>query len=105
MLGVSLFLAATPVQFLHSITNTWTVGKVTYYRHKVVIKNVSQKPISDLKLHVQNLSGSVWGLTPLQGNVLYGLPEWIKVMAPGSECSFIYIQGGAQAKISVQSYH
>ncbi|CAI9767325.1 unnamed protein product [Fraxinus pennsylvanica] len=26
----------TPVEFLHSITNTWTVGKETYYRHQVI---------------------------------------------------------------------
>ncbi|KAE8670095.1 Endoglucanase 5 [Hibiscus syriacus] len=34
----------SPVKFLHSITNTWNVGKTSYYRHKVVIKNISGKP-------------------------------------------------------------
>ncbi|KAF7144693.1 hypothetical protein RHSIM_Rhsim04G0167400 [Rhododendron simsii] len=61
-----------PVEFLHSITDTWTVGRTSYYRHKVIIKNVSQ---------------------------------WLKILKPSSECSFVYIQGGPQAEISVQSYH
>ncbi|CAA2956950.1 endoglucanase 5 [Olea europaea subsp. europaea] len=98
-------LSETPVEFLHSITNTWTDGKETYYRHKVVIKSKSQKPITDLKLYVENLTGSVWGLSPTQQKNIYELPQWLKVLNPGSDCTFVYIQGGAQARISVQSYH
>ncbi|KAL3818654.1 hypothetical protein ACJIZ3_004559 [Penstemon smallii] len=94
-----------PVEFLHSITNTWAVGKDTYYRHQVILKNVSQKPITELKLYFENLTGSIWGLSPTQEKNIYQFPEWIKVMEPGSEITFVYIQGGAQAKISVQSYH
>ncbi|KAI3454555.1 hypothetical protein Pfo_011218 [Paulownia fortunei] len=97
--------SAIPVEFLHSITNTWAVGKETYYRHKVIIKNVSQKPITELKLYIENLTGSLWGLSPTQEKNTYEFPEWLKVLEPGSECSFVYIQGGAQAKISVQGYH
>ncbi|KAH6797407.1 glycosyl hydrolase 9C1 [Perilla frutescens var. hirtella] len=94
-----------PVEFVHSITNTWTVGKETYYRHKVVMKNVSEKPITDVKLYFENLTGSLWGLNPTKEKNMYQFPEWLKALESGSECSFVYIQGGAQAKISVQSYH
>ncbi|KAG8388628.1 hypothetical protein BUALT_Bualt02G0145200 [Buddleja alternifolia] len=97
--------SATPVEFLHSITNTWNVGTETYYRHKVIIKNISQNPITELKLCLENLTGSIWGLSPTQEKDIYGFPEWIKVLEPGSEITFVYIQGGGQAKISIQSYH
>ncbi|KAL8057130.1 hypothetical protein ABFX02_04G164500 [Erythranthe guttata] len=96
---------AAPVEFLHSITSTWTVGTETYYRHKVIIKNVSQKPITQLRLHFDSLTGSLWGLSPTQEKNTYELPEWLKVLEPSSECTFVYIQGGAQAKISIQNYH
>ncbi|XP_071702974.1 endoglucanase 5-like [Rutidosis leptorrhynchoides] len=94
-----------PVEFFHSITNSWTVGRIGYYRHKVTIKNKSDKPITDLKLEIENLSGSIWGLTPTRYKNIYELPEWNKVIRPGSECSFVYVQGGPQAKVAVQSYH
>ncbi|XP_019187888.1 PREDICTED: endoglucanase 5 [Ipomoea nil] len=94
------------VKLMHSIASTWTVGKETYYKHKVVIKNVSFKPITDLKLRIENLSGSIWGLSPCQHlNNTYQLPQWLKTLKPASELTFFYIQGGAQAKISVLSYH
>ncbi|CAI0443963.1 unnamed protein product [Linum tenue] len=93
-----------PVEFLHSITKTWTVGSTTYYRHKVTIKNTSQKSITGLKMVAQNLSGSLWGLTPLPQKNTYELPEWIKVLKPGQELSFVYVQGGPQAKFNVNSY-
>ncbi|KAJ6365960.1 hypothetical protein OIU77_002514 [Salix suchowensis] len=35
----------------------------------------------------------------------YELPQWQKVLQPGSECSFVYVQGGPQAKVTVQSYN
>ncbi|XWS39574.1 hypothetical protein CRYUN_Cryun18bG0066900 [Craigia yunnanensis] len=93
-----------PVKFLHSITSTWNVGRTTYYRHKVIIKNTSQKPITDLKLLVEDLSGSLWGLSPTPVKNTYELPQWLGVLKQGSECSFIYVQGGPQAKVSVLSY-
>ncbi|KAJ1427633.1 Six-hairpin glycosidase superfamily [Sesbania bispinosa] len=97
--------AGAPVEFLHSITSSWTVGTSTYYRHKVVMKNTSQKPISDIKLVIENLSGSLWGLTPTKEKNTYELPQWVKVLKPGSECTFVYVQGGPQARISIQSFH
>ncbi|KAM7270089.1 hypothetical protein ACFE04_029303 [Oxalis oulophora] len=94
-----------PIEFLHSITSSWTVGQTTHYRHKVVVKNTSQKTITDLKLGIQNLSGSIYGLIPSDEKNVYELPEWQKVMNPGSELIFVYVQDGPQAKVSVLSYH
>ncbi|XP_027355491.1 endoglucanase 5 [Abrus precatorius] len=94
-----------PVEFLHSISSSWTVGDTTYYRHKVIIKNTSSKRISDLKLVVEDLSGSLWGLSPTEEKNTYELPQWNKVLNPGSECIFVYVQGGPQAKVSIKSFH
>ncbi|XVF44543.1 hypothetical protein PTKIN_Ptkin02bG0133000 [Pterospermum kingtungense] len=97
--------SGVPVELLHSITKTWNVGSTTYYRHKVIIKNTSQKPITDLKLQIEDLLGSFWGLSPTPVKNTYELPRWLTVLKPGSECSFVYVQGGPQAKVSVLSYH
>ncbi|XP_031371955.1 endoglucanase 5 isoform X2 [Punica granatum] len=98
-----------PVEFFHSITNTWADGRgMAYYRHRVIIKNTSQKAsIRDLKLLIQNLSGSLWGLSSTRDGErnTYELPQGQKVLKPGGEYSFVYIQGGPQAKITVVSYH
>ncbi|KAK7264116.1 hypothetical protein RJT34_31720 [Clitoria ternatea] len=94
-----------PVELVHSISSSWTVGDTTYYRHKVIIKNTSSKPISDLKLVVEDLSGSLWGLSPTEEKNTYELPQWDKVLNPGSECIFVYVQGGPQAKVSIKSFH
>ncbi|GMJ13011.1 glycosyl hydrolase 9C1 [Hibiscus trionum] len=96
---------SSPVKFLHSITNTWNVGKTTYFRHKVTIKNISGKPISDLKVAVEDLTGPLWGLSPVPAKNTYELPQWVKVLNPGADCSFVYIQQGPQAKVSALSYH
>jgi len=92
------------VQFLHSISSSWTVGAATYYRHRVIIKNTSSKPISDLKLVVKDLTGSLWGLSSTEEKDTYELPQWQKVLNPGSECIFVYVQGGPQAKVSIKSF-
>ncbi|BAT91095.1 hypothetical protein VIGAN_06240200 [Vigna angularis var. angularis] len=93
-----------PVQFLHSISSSWTVGGATYYRHRVIIKNTSSRPISDLKLVVKDLTGSLWGLSSTEEKDTYALPQWQKVLNPGSECIFVYVQGGPQAKVSIKSF-
>ncbi|KAL9296287.1 hypothetical protein ACSQ67_022183 [Phaseolus vulgaris] len=95
---------SAPLQFLHSISSSWTVGGATYYRHRVIIKNTSSKPISDLKLVVKDLSGSLWGLSPTEEKDTYELPQWQKVLNPGSECIFVYVQGGPQAEVSIKSF-
>ncbi|TXG56902.1 hypothetical protein EZV62_018215 [Acer yangbiense] len=94
-----------PVEFTHSITSTWTIGETTYYRHKVIIKNTSEKPVTDLKLAIENLSGPLWGLSPTQEKNTYQLPPSLKTLKPASECIFVYVQGGPQAKVSLLSYH
>ncbi|CAN0909117.1 Endoglucanase 5 [Linum grandiflorum] len=94
-----------PVRFVHAISKSWRVGATRYYRHKVTMKNTSQKPINGMKLLAQNLSGPLWGLTPTPEKDTYELPEWHKVLQPGSEINFVYVQGGPQAKFSVLSYH
>ncbi|KAL4638276.1 hypothetical protein ACB092_03G135300 [Castanea dentata] len=105
LIGLFAKLQNAPVQFLHSITSTWTIAQSAYYRHKVLIKNTSQKPITDLKLLIEKLSGPLWGLSPTNVKNIYELPLWQKVLNPGAECIFVYIQGGPQAKLSVLSYH
>lgn len=95
------FVAVSPVEFIHTITSTWTVGKDTYYRHQVKIKNTSGKPINNLKLQIEDLKGPIWGLTPTNQKGLYELPAWLKVFHPNSECIFIYIQDGPQAKLTL----
>lgn len=99
------FSAGTPIKFIHSISNTWSIGKMTYYRHKVILKNTSQKPVTDVKLMIENLQGPLWGLSPTPEKNTYELLQWQKVLQPASECTFVYIQGGPQAKISILSYH
>ncbi|OWM71582.1 hypothetical protein CDL15_Pgr005769 [Punica granatum] len=47
-------------------------------RHRVIIKNTSQKAsIRDLKLLIQNLSGSLWGLSSTRDGErnTYELPQ------------------------------
>ncbi|KAJ0970107.1 hypothetical protein J5N97_022984 [Dioscorea zingiberensis] len=88
-----------PVEILHSITKVWKHQGVEYYRHKVNIKNSGGKPISGLKLAMENLSGTVWGLTPTSEKNVYQLPSWLKSLKPGSQFSFVYVQEGPQAKV------
>ncbi|KAK1321674.1 Endoglucanase 5 [Acorus calamus] len=94
-----------PVQFIHSITNSWVSEGATHYRHKVIVKNISKKPITELRLSFENLTGELWGLSPSSEKNVYVLPSWIKVLHPGEEFSFVYIQGGPQAKVSIIGYH
>lgn len=104
-LDIQLDCADSPIKFLHSITSTWTVAKTSYYRHKVILKNTSQKPITNVKLMLGNLQGPLWGLSPTAQKNTYELPQWHKVLQPGAECTFVYVQGGPQAKISILSYN
>jgi hypothetical protein len=93
------------IEFLHSITSNWIAGNTRYYRHKVIIKNNSQKPISDLKLKIEDLSGPIWGLNPTGQKYTYQLPQWQKTLRAGQAYDFVYVQGGPQAKVSVLSYN
>ncbi|KAL5983073.1 hypothetical protein ACLOJK_017153 [Asimina triloba] len=98
--------AVDPVEWVHKITNTWTSGGETYHRYKVIIENKSGNAIKELKLKMEDLSGSLWGLSPVVGEKdTFHLPPWIQVLQPGSQCTFTYVQGGPQAKISILSYN
>ncbi|GMH11922.1 hypothetical protein Nepgr_013763 [Nepenthes gracilis] len=103
--ALPLKTSAVPVEFLHSITSTWSSEGVTYYRHRVLVKNTSEMPIADLKLKIENLTGLLYGLNPTREKGIYETPQWLRVLKPGSEFPVIYIQGGPQAKISVASYN
>ncbi|KAJ8429019.1 hypothetical protein Cgig2_014998 [Carnegiea gigantea] len=93
-----------PIKFVHSITGSWTHKGQMWYRHKVLIKSTSTKPIRDLKLKVEHLSGPVYGLVPTKVKNVYQAPPQLNVLEPGSDFSFVYVQGGPQAKVSVSSY-
>ncbi|ONK64163.1 uncharacterized protein A4U43_C07F22750 [Asparagus officinalis] len=93
------------VEFFHSITHAWRHKGEDYYRHKVTVINKCGKPITEVKFSIENLSGPLWGLSPTSEENEYELPKWIKVVKPGMRFSFIYVQGGSQAKVSVVAYH
>ncbi|KAF2606182.1 hypothetical protein F2Q68_00043375 [Brassica cretica] len=97
--------SGAPIEFLHSITANWMAGNTRYYRHKVIIKNSSQKQISDLKLKIEDLSGPIWGLIPTGQKNTYQLPRWQKILRAEQTHDFVYVQGGPQAKVSVLSYY
>ncbi|CAN8288484.1 unnamed protein product [Cochlearia groenlandica] len=97
--------SGSQIEFLHSITMNWYVGYTRYYRHKVIIKNNSQKLISNLKLKIEELSGPIWGLAPTGQKNVYQLPTWQKTLKAGQAFDFVYVQGGPQAKVSVLSYN
>lgn len=80
-------------------------GNTRYYRHQVIIKNNSQKPITDLKLKIEDLSGPIWGLDTTGQKNTYQLPKWQNVLKAGQAYDFVYVQGGPQAKVTVLSYH
>lgn len=80
-------------------------GNTRYYRHKVIIKNNSKKPISDLKLKIEDLSGPIWGLNPTGQKNTYQLPPWQMTLKAGQAYDFVYVQGGPQATVSVLSYN
>lgn len=89
---------------MHSITASWDDKGKTYYRHKVLIKNTSMKTVRDLKLKIDNLSGPIYGLMPTSQKKIYQVPPHLKALLAGAELSFVYIQGGPQAKVSIHSY-
>ncbi|KAF4397062.1 hypothetical protein G4B88_008908 [Cannabis sativa] len=57
-------------------------------RHNVMIKNISKKKITSLKLEIQNLTGSLRGLSQSKEKNIYNFPQWIKVLKPGEQYNF-----------------
>ncbi|XP_031475956.1 endoglucanase 5-like [Nymphaea colorata] len=92
-----------PVTFVHSVTNSWRQNETTMYRHRVVVKNVSGKTITELKLQIEGLTGHLWGLQPADGKNVFTLPKWLPEVKPEQEFDFVYVQEGPQAHISVLS--
>lgn len=92
------------VELMHSISASWISGGRMYYRHRVMVVNVSKKPITQLILSVKNIAGPLWGLFQSRDKNVYTLPQWIKVLNPGGHFYFVYVQAGPQATISVLGY-
>ncbi|KAF4362948.1 hypothetical protein G4B88_030226 [Cannabis sativa] len=53
-----------------------------------MIKNISKKKITSLKLEIQNLTGSLWGLSQSKEKNIYNFPQWIKVLKPEEQYNF-----------------
>lgn len=95
-----------PVEFQHSVGDSWTSRGRRYFRHKVTVTNISHKPIRELTLSVKNVGGPLWGLSQSKAkDCLYVLPPWMKVLFPGHAFHFVYIQErGPKAHVAFVSY-
>nr|CAD1821123.1 unnamed protein product [Ananas comosus var. bracteatus] len=93
-----------PIEFVHKITNTWKTNGTDYFRHEVTGKNVCGKPITYLKLDIENLSGPIYGLKATKAAHMYEFPEWLKALNSKQAFKFVYIQGGEPAKVAVAAY-
>lgn len=96
--------AGSPLEFVHTVSNSWTTNGVAYYRHVVTAKNTCGHPITFLKLHVKDLSGPIYGLSAAKEKDTYELPAWVTSLGAGEQLTIVYIQGGPAAKISVVNY-
>nr|CAB3486157.1 unnamed protein product [Digitaria exilis] len=94
----------SPLEFVHTVSNSWTTNGVEYYRHVVTAKNTCGHPITYLKLHVKGLSGPIYGVSPAKEKDTYELPSWLTRLAAGDKITMVYIQEGAAAKFAVVSY-
>lgn len=75
-----------------------------FYRHFVTGSNMCGKTITYLKLKFDGLSGPVYGLNPTNDKDKFEFPAWLAALAPNSQFSFVYIQGGEAAKVTVEKY-
>lgn len=89
---------------MHTITDSWTADGEKLYRHLVTGNNNCGKTITYLKLKFDGLSGPVYGLNLTNDKTMFELPAWITSLASNSQFSFVYIQGGEAAKITVKKY-
>ncbi|KAL6651802.1 hypothetical protein ACP70R_010727 [Stipagrostis hirtigluma subsp. patula] len=94
----------SPLEFVHTVSNSWKTNGVEYYRHVVTAKNTCGHAITYLKLHIKGLSGPIYGLSSTKAKDMYELPSWLTRLAAGEELTIVYIQGGPAAKISVVDY-
>ncbi|GLJ28183.1 hypothetical protein SUGI_0553620 [Cryptomeria japonica] len=94
-----------PIQFLHTVGESWMRRGRKYYKHKVTVINVSNKPITHLTLSIKNLAGPLFGLQQSKHHdCLYELPPWMKALVPGHAFHFVFLHSGPQPQISFVSY-
>ncbi|XP_039820103.1 endoglucanase 13-like [Panicum virgatum] len=96
--------AGSPLELVHTVSNSWTTNGVEYYRHVVTAKNTCGQPITYLKLHIKELSGPIYGVSAAKEKDTYELPPWLTRLGAGEQFTIVYIQGGPAAKISVVNY-
>ncbi|KAK3143376.1 hypothetical protein QOZ80_4AG0299590 [Eleusine coracana subsp. coracana] len=97
-------ITGSPLEFVHTVSNSWTTNGVEYYRHVVTAKNKCGQPITYLKLHIKQLSGPIYGLSSTPAKDMYEFPSWLKRLNADEQFTVVYIQGGPAAKISVVDY-
>ncbi|KAJ4785199.1 Endoglucanase [Rhynchospora pubera] len=93
-----------PLTFVHTVTDSWTANGEQFYRHSVTGTNACGKTITYLKLKFDGLTGPLYGLNPTDAKTMFEFPAWITALAPNSQFSFVYIQGGEAAQITVEKY-
>ncbi|RLM73041.1 endoglucanase 13 [Panicum miliaceum] len=94
----------SPLELVHTVSNSWTTNGVEYYRHVVTAKNTCGHPITYLKLHIKELSGPIYGVSAAKEKDTYEFPAWLTRLGAGEQFTIVYIQGGPAAKISVVNY-
>ncbi|CAN6250646.1 unnamed protein product [Urochloa humidicola] len=94
----------SPLEFVHTVSNSWTANGVEYYRHVVTAKNTCGHPITYLKLHMKELSGPIYGVSAAKEKDTYEFPAWLTRLGAADQFTIVYIQGGPAAKISVVNY-
>uniref|UniRef100_I1PI33 Endoglucanase n=2 Tax=Oryza glaberrima TaxID=4538 RepID=I1PI33_ORYGL len=94
----------SPLEFVHTVTNTWKANGVDYYRHVVTAKNTCGHAITYLKLQIKELSGEIYGVSRTNAKDMYEFPSWMTRLDAGAQLTIVYIQGGPAAKIAVVEY-
>ncbi|XP_006653871.1 endoglucanase 13 [Oryza brachyantha] len=94
----------SPLEFVHTVTNSWKTNGVDYYRHVVTAKNTCGHAITYLKLQVEELSGPIYGVSSTNAKDMYEFPSWMSRLDAGAQLTIVYIQGGPAAKITVAEY-
>jgi len=95
----------SPLEFVHTVTHSWTKDGVEYYRHAVTYINTCGQPITYVKLQIEELTGPIYGVSATKEKEMYEFPSWITRLEAGDKRDIVYIQeGGPPAKISVVEY-
>uniref|UniRef100_A0ACD5Y9Z2 Uncharacterized protein n=1 Tax=Avena sativa TaxID=4498 RepID=A0ACD5Y9Z2_AVESA len=95
----------SPLEFVHTVTHSWTKDGAEYYRHAVTYINTCGQPITYVKLKIEELTGPIYGVSATQDKEMYEFPSWLTRLDAGDKRDLVYIQqGGPPAKISVVEY-